>query len=62
MDKSTVSHEPVVLDRVPCNVCQHEVPLSEAVIPEATDYLVYFCGLDCYERWRTQADGSLSAA
>lgn len=33
-------------------VCLEEVPLSEAVVPEATDYLIYLCGLDCYERWR----------
>lgn len=47
----------VVLDRVPCNVCQHEVPTSEALLAEAVDYVVYFCGLDCYERWRKQRDG-----
>ena len=49
------THDPVVLDRVLCNVCEYEVPLSEAVVPEATDYMVYFCGLDCYERWRSQS-------
>ncbi len=47
----------VALDTVPCNVCQHEVPASEALLAEAVDYVVYFCGLDCYERWRNQADG-----
>ena len=47
----------VILDSVPCNVCQHEVPASEALVTEATDYVVYFCGLDCYERWRNQRDG-----
>jgi hypothetical protein len=46
----------VVLDSVPCNVCQHEVPSSEALLAEAVDYVVYFCGLDCYERWRKQWD------
>jgi hypothetical protein len=45
---------PVILDSVPCNICQHEVPASEALVAEATDYVVYFCGLDCYERWRNQ--------
>jgi hypothetical protein len=42
---------------VPCAVCEHEVPASEAVVAEAVDYMVYFCGLDCYERWRNQQDG-----
>jgi len=41
----------VPLDRIPCTVCQHEIPSSEALVAEATDYLVYFCGLDCYNRW-----------
>ena len=43
--------------RVSCNTCEHEVPVSEAVVPEAVDYVMYFCGLDCYERWRAQANG-----
>jgi hypothetical protein len=38
-----------------CAVCRHEVPLSEAVVPEATDYLIYLCGLDCYQQWRASA-------
>jgi len=35
-------------------MCLKEVPVSEATVPEATDYVVYFCGLDCYERWKRQ--------
>jgi hypothetical protein len=49
---------PVILDSVPCNVCQHEIPASEALFAEAVDYVVYFCGLDCYERWRNQGRDS----
>jgi len=45
--------EPVVA--VSCSVCEREVPVSEAAIPEATDYVVYLCGLDCYQRWRSGA-------
>ena len=48
------------LGRVSCNICQHEIPLSEAIVPEAQDYLVFFCGLDCYERWRVQLAESAS--
>jgi hypothetical protein len=43
------------LHQVFCSTCQHEVPLSEVVVAEAVDYVVYFCGLDCYERWHAQA-------
>ena len=48
----------VPFERVPCDVCEHDIPLSEAVVPEATDYVVYFCGLDCYDRWRRQREVS----
>lgn len=40
--------------RVACEVCLKEVPRSEAVVPEAVDYVTYFCGLDCYEKWKSQ--------
>jgi hypothetical protein len=47
---------PAIPERVPCHVCEHEVPISEARVAEAADYVAYFCGLDCYDRWRRQAE------
>jgi hypothetical protein len=47
--------------QVACAVCEHEVPLSEAVVREASDYVAYFCGLDCYERWRRRAGAVVSS-
>jgi Domain of unknown function (DUF3330) len=38
-----------------CAVCEHEVPLSEAPVREASDYMAHYCGLDCYDRWRKLA-------
>jgi hypothetical protein len=32
-------------------VWEAEVPVSEAVVGEVTDYAVYVCGMDCYQRW-----------
>jgi hypothetical protein len=29
-------------------MCEIEVPLDRAVVPEATDRLTYLGGLDCY--------------
>ena len=43
-------------DHVFCSTCDRDVPVSEAVVPEAVDYMVYFCGLECYERWTAQAN------
>lgn len=43
-------------ERVACEVCLREIPKSEAVVPEAADYVAYFCGLQCYERWKNLPD------
>jgi hypothetical protein len=28
------------------------LPRTEALQPEAEEYVMYFCGLECYEAWR----------
>ena len=45
----------VMPQRIPCAVCQHDIPLSEAVVPEASDNAAYFCSRDCYYAWLTRA-------
>ena len=40
------------LVRLSCEVCLEEIPSSEVPIEEAGDYVMYFCGLDCYGIWR----------
>lgn len=37
-----------------CDVCLQQIPLSEIKSDEATDYVVHFCGLACYEQWQQQ--------
>jgi hypothetical protein len=44
--------KPTEIEKVACDVCLKEIPRSEAEIEEASDYVLYFCGLDCYEKWR----------
>jgi hypothetical protein len=39
---------------IACEICLKEVPITEATNPEATDYVVHYYGLECYERWTTQ--------
>ena len=41
---------------IPCARCRKEVPLSEAKVAEAVDYVAYFCGLQCYAKWAAQAE------
>jgi hypothetical protein len=50
----TTNDKPVDMERVACEICLKEVPISEAVVPEATDYVAHFCGLDCYQKWKDQ--------
>lgn len=44
------------IELVACEVCLKEVPLSEATVPEALDYVAHFCGLACFEQWKLQRD------
>jgi len=41
---------------VDCEICLTEIPLSEAKNEEATDYVMYFCGLECFEKWKLSQD------
>jgi Domain of unknown function (DUF3330) len=50
----TTTDKPVKVERVACEICLKEVPLSEATVSEATDYVVHFCGLECYDKWKHQ--------
>jgi len=42
--------------KVPCRLCRKEVPLSEAKVAEAADYVAYFCGLECYAEWKRRSE------
>ncbi len=48
--------EPVHAEHVACEVCKKEVPKTEATVAEAADYVMFFCGLDCYDEWKKDAD------
>jgi hypothetical protein len=50
----TTSNKSVEPEHIACEICLKEVPLSEAINPETEDYVVHFCGLDCYEKWKGQ--------
>lgn len=43
-----------------CVCCHGQVPDDEIVVPEATNYLVHFCGLECYAVWRATTAGLFS--
>jgi hypothetical protein len=43
-------------DKISCEVCFKEIPISEAKSVKATDYIMYYCGLDCYDKWKKQKE------
>jgi YHS domain-containing protein len=42
-------------DRVACQVCGRELPVSEALVSEARDYIYHFCSNECLARFEQQA-------
>lgn len=47
--------KPEPVETIACELCMKEIPRSEATVAEAADYLLYFCGLDCYDAWQKEA-------
>ncbi len=39
---------------VACEICLKEIPVSEAKNEEAADYVMHYCGLECYAIWQAQ--------
>lgn len=42
--------------QVSCQLCRKQLPADEAVVEEAKDYVHWFCGQDCYQRWQHDHD------
>ena len=52
----TAPTEPPEVEQVACDVCLKEVPKSEATVAEAVDYVMHFCGLECYSKWKSEGE------
>jgi hypothetical protein len=53
---STHPRPDTVAEKIPCDVCHQEIPLSEAMRFEAQDYVAHFCGLECYSTWKQRSE------
>ncbi|HET7158268.1 MAG TPA: DUF3330 domain-containing protein, partial [Burkholderiales bacterium] len=51
MNTADTPREPETLT---CDICLKDIPISEARSEEAVDYVLHFCGLDCYSRWKAR--------
>jgi GMP synthase-like glutamine amidotransferase len=47
-ENDTTGIEPT---KVECAVCKKLIPPSEAISPEAYEYVLYFCGAQCHAEW-----------
>jgi hypothetical protein len=56
MAEAPVNESAKLIDRVrvACDVCLKEVPYTDAQHDEGGDYVMHFCGLECYKTWREQ--------
>lgn len=50
-DKSSRDDTRTESGMLSCEVCMKEIPVSEASSSEATDYVIYFFGIECYGAW-----------
>ena len=41
-----------VCDVITCEICLKEIPRDLAKSEEATEYVHYFCGDACFDKWR----------
>lgn len=52
-----MSERPQEPPQVSCEICLKEIPASEATSAEAEDYVLHFCGIDCFKQWQDRQGG-----
>ncbi len=52
--KKVVPEEPPL---VACEICMKEIPHDVAKTFEGDEYVLHFCGLDCYRQWKQHEPG-----
>lgn len=45
---------------VACSLCQKEIPLGSALMPEGEEYVGYFCGEECLAEYEARQPGKHS--
>jgi hypothetical protein len=43
-------------EKVPCAECHKEIPPSQVYEPESEEYAMFFCGLECFEKWHERGE------
>ncbi len=50
----TYISNPTENELVECEICLKEIAAPGANNDEVEDYVYYFCGSDCYQKWQEQ--------
>ena len=43
------------IEIIACEICLKEIPPPVAHTTEVDDYVMHFCGLECYDQWHKEA-------
>lgn len=43
-------------EHISCEICLKEVSSNTGKVSEVDEYIMYFCGLECYDKWHHQLD------
>ncbi len=43
-------------NEINCHECGKSIPLDTALTVEGGEYVLYFCGLECYQHFQNQAE------
>jgi hypothetical protein len=46
---------------ISCCECCQEIPLDAALAVEGSEYVLHFCGLECYERFQARAKARIES-
>ena len=48
--------QPTEIENIACEICHNEMPHSETHNAEVDDYVMNFCGLECYDKWKEKEE------
>jgi hypothetical protein len=58
---ATPAQPEVQPQKIPCSMCRKEIPLSAALTPQGTEYVGYFCGIECYDEFTGRKESAPAA-
>lgn len=54
IEKPVGREKNIAPETIACEICLKEVPASVGQTFEGDDYVLNFCGIECYDKWNQQ--------